>query len=98
MNWPAVVAVVGLFGLALSALTFYGGWVASRTRGEDAAKAAKSAHQRIDAFTKELADFKAEVARDYASNRMIEQMEARLVTAINRLGDRLDRVFLAVKE
>jgi predicted nuclease with TOPRIM domain len=96
--------VFGAGSLLLAFLTFYGGWVLARYRGESAAKDAKEAlakidaaraelHARIDSLNADLAAFKEHVARDYASNRMIEQMEARLVAAINRLGDRLDRAF-----
>lgn len=42
---------------------------------------------------KELADFKLEVAKDYATNSAIAQIEERLITAIDRLGDRLDNHF-----
>lgn len=39
----------------------------------------------------ELAAYKVEVAEKYASRETIDQMENRLIDAINRLGDRLDR-------
>jgi biopolymer transport protein ExbB/TolQ len=52
---------------------------------------AKSAH--------ELAEFKLLVARDYATNNAIREVEERVVAAIERLGDRLDKfVEAALKE
>lgn len=88
-----IVAAVGVCTLLLAALNLYDRWAAGRAKGEGGAASAKVAHQRIDALAKEVADFKTHVAVNYASNQMITQMEQRLVDAINRLGDRLDRAF-----
>lgn len=41
---------------------------------------------------KNLDAFKLDAAKEYATTTMIEQVEERVVAAINRLGDRLDRV------
>lgn len=38
-----------------------------------------------------IADFKLEVARNYATNSSIREVEERVVQAIERLGDRLDK-------
>lgn len=40
----------------------------------------------------ELADFKLEVAKNYATNAAIKEVEERIVVAIDRLGDRLDKI------
>jgi hypothetical protein len=50
--------------------------------------------KRIDGLEKSLADFKLEVAKEYATTSAIEQVEERVVAAINRLGDRLDKLFV----
>ena len=39
----------------------------------------------------EVAAFKTEVAKDYASMATLEKFEDRLMAAIDKLGDRLDR-------
>lgn len=39
----------------------------------------------------DLAAFKTEVAKDYASMDMLEKFETRLLFAIDKLGDRLDK-------
>ncbi|RUW50064.1 hypothetical protein [Mesorhizobium sp. M8A.F.Ca.ET.021.01.1.1] len=39
----------------------------------------------------ELADFKLEVAKDYAGHIALREMEARLVKAIDDLGKRIDK-------
>lgn len=38
-------------------------------------------------------NFKLEVAREYVSRSSLRELEDRLVAAIERIGDRLDRVF-----
>jgi hypothetical protein len=83
--------VSGVGVLALAALSGLGGWHARAIKGEGAATSAKEAHVRVDSLAKALGEFKTEVAREYASVRLLDQMEARVVSAINRLGDRLDR-------
>ena len=40
----------------------------------------------------ELADFKLEVAKHYATNTAISEVEKRIVVAIDRLGDRFDKI------
>lgn len=40
---------------------------------------------------KELADFKLEVAKDYAGHTALREMEQRLVKAIDDLGRRIDK-------
>lgn len=103
MDWT-IPAVVGVIALIVTIAGAYATWVIKVNTGERADSSATKAHGRIDTLAqmfsdhqqksaKDLSDFKQEVARDYASNRMIEQMESRLVTAIERLGDRLDRAF-----
>lgn len=82
--------VIGAGALLIAFLSFFGGWVLRVAKGENAADAARVALAATEAVRADLAAFKTEVAMNYASNKMIEQMEARLVGAIERLGDRLD--------
>jgi outer membrane protein assembly factor BamD (BamD/ComL family) len=48
-------------------------------------------HASIRAVEKDLDAYKLEVAKYYATNNAISQVEERVVQAIERLGDRLDR-------
>lgn len=89
MNPDTIVALAGVF-IALA--SGYAGWVARILRGESAAKKVDAVAADLDATKKELAEFKVHVAANYASNSTLEQMENRLIDAINRLGERLDRV------
>ena len=63
------------------------------TKAEGALDEAKEAKALAIAAKGELADFKEQVAREYVTGQAIERVEARLVSAIDRLGDRLDRAF-----
>ena len=84
--------IIALGGLILTGLGVYAGWVARIMKGESAADAAKKAQETADKAVAALAEFKTEVARDYASAKMVEQVEGRVVSAIDRLGDRLDNI------
>jgi hypothetical protein len=88
----------------ISAMTFWAGWIARIAKGEAAAlevgKVAtdvvalrKSFGSEIGDVKKDLAEFKVHVASTYASHDTIRQVEERLIAAIDRLGDRLDKVF-----
>lgn len=89
--------VVGAAGVGLSFLTFYGGWVVARQKGESAADTAKEAAKEAALARSELAAFKAEAAGRFATIEMLEKSENRVADAINRLADRLDRV-LEIRE
>lgn len=92
MDWTPS-GFIALAALILTIVGLVATWAIKVNTGERADSAAATALKRLDELKSELGAFKQEVARDYASNRMIEQMESRLVTAIERLGDRLDRAF-----
>jgi len=49
------------------------------------------ANGQIGSLRKELTSFREEVAKEYVSQATLEKFEARILTAIDRLGDRLDR-------
>jgi ribosome-associated translation inhibitor RaiA len=78
--------------LLLTAAGVYAGWILRIAKGESAAEKVKAVEVELAHVKTELSEFKVHVAATYASSGTIEQMESRLVDAINRLGDRLDRV------
>lgn len=82
----------GLGAFLLAAIGFVAGWVGRIIKGEAAAENAKAATAKAEKVEADLAAFKTEVARDYASAKMVEQVEGRVVSAIDRLGDRLDNI------
>ena len=50
---------------------------------------------RVETVAKLLSDHKETIAQNYVSNRSLEALENRLVDAIGKLGDRIDRIFMS---
>lgn len=48
-------------------------------------------HTQIIAVNQALSDYKLQVAKEYATTTAIKEVEDRIVQAIDRLGDRLDK-------
>lgn len=48
-------------------------------------------HSQIISVDKALSDYKLQVAKEYATTNAIKEVEDRIVQAIDRLGDRLDK-------
>ena len=53
---------------------------------------------RIEKNGQELAEYKLDAARQFVSLQHMEQFESRMLGAINRLADRLDRIIERSKE
>lgn len=90
MDTGTVIAILAL------AVTVIGGgtaWVLRFGRIEAAAEVAREARAETEKLAKELAEFKVDVARNYATAAMVAAVESSVVAAINRLGDRMDRIF-----
>lgn len=91
-----IVAFIGFGGLITLAGFIWK--LADRLRAlESEASAARaigtSASAVATATQREVSEFKVEVARHFATNETVEKSEARVIEAITRLGDRLDRFF-----
>lgn len=87
-----------IIALAALGVTVIGGavaWIMRFGKLENAAEVAKQALTKADMLSDDLAEFKEKVAREYVTGAAIERVETRLVNAIDRLGDRLDRAFEA---
>ena len=54
---------------------------------------AAAAKMRSDILEDQFNEFRIHVASEYANRDHLEQLEKKLIDAINRLGDRLDKVF-----
>ncbi len=50
---------------------------------------------RVETIAKLLSDHKETIAQNYVSNKALESLENRLVDAIGKLGDRIDRIFMS---
>lgn len=84
--------VAPLFTLLIAAASFYTGWISRVLKGERAVADVAALQVTVDAVKSDLGAFKIEVAQTYASHQTIVEMEERVTAAINRLGDRLDRI------
>lgn len=100
VTWGAVVVALGSL---LSILKFYGSTSDRITKSEAAAKnandtaqeAKKDAHEtseKIAILGASFSLYREQIAREYIHREVMREVEERLTQAIDRLGDRLDRV------
>lgn len=103
MEWAALGVIAGLASAGTTILAF---WIRFSDRiskaeahaeaAEDAAKEAKSialeAHDKLAVQTAAFALYREQVAREYIHREVMREVEDRLTAAIERLGDRMDRV------
>lgn len=59
-----------------------------------AARENETSELKLEVVKKELESHKQEVAREYVSIRALSSLESRVVDAINKIGDRVDKLFL----
>lgn len=101
--WPVIGGIVALVGLLLTIVAVVTGWAVRVNSGERADESAKKAHARIDTLeremsrveveaARELGNYKEKVARDYATQAQMNNIENLVIGEIHRLGDRIDRV------
>lgn len=95
ISLPIAVALTAAGSLASGAAVF----AVMRYRLSAAEKAIDLLDDRIDEARSlavkalgELADFKIEATRQFVTDEMLVKVEGRVVEAINRLADRLDRL------
>lgn len=93
IEWPVIAGIVMLAGFLITVVVTVVKFTDRLTKAEGALEIAREAKTQADKATGDLADFKEKVAREYVTSTAIERLEERLVDAINRLGDRLDRAF-----
>ena len=60
---------------------------------ERAALTAQALRVQLDQTERDLNDHRVAVAREYVSNQTVASLEAKLIQAIDKLGDRLDALF-----
>jgi hypothetical protein len=99
VTWSAMVIAIGA---AISIITFWTGYSDRITKAEaraqaavDAAKdakaAAKEANDKIAIQAAAFALHRAKVAAESVHREVMSDLEDRLISAIDRLGDRIDR-------
>ena len=105
INWPTVLALIGFAVAGITVWYNTRGQVQKNTdRIKDLGEAIALANTKVaQALEKadeiraknahELAEYKLQVAREYATNHAVALIEERIVAAIDRLGDRFDKYF-----
>lgn len=86
ITWPAVTAIVAVLGLVGGLLLR---WVKQLV--DDAKHEAMSAHNRLDAHIKETANYRETIAQRYVTAETLQRVEEKLIGALDRLTDRLDK-------
>lgn len=84
--------LIALGALVLTAMGGFAAWVIRFGKAESAMEVARASQAEVDAVKGQLAAFKVEVARDYATASMVAAFEMRMAAAFDRLGDRIDRL------
>lgn len=101
MEWAAIAAIaaVGGFGLAFATfwITFGGQISTAKADASEAKESAKEANDKIGIQAAAFALYREQVAREYIHREVMREVEDRLTQAIDRLGDRLDRVLIGAK-
>jgi|SRR5690242_18142017 len=100
ITWGALVTALGAISAIIGFWTCYSDRltkadtkaVSAREAAEDAKKEAKAAQDRIGLLDQAFALYRERVAYEYTSRETLREVEGRLAEAIDRLGDRFDRV------
>lgn len=91
-----LAALLGSLGSIATFVTFWikiGGRLQKADDGAQSAKTiAAAALGKVDLLSAQLAEFRVEVARDFASANDLKEVERRLVLAVDNLGARFDRM------
>lgn len=67
---------------------------AGQAIANEAKAAAADAHRLAATLERELAQFREKVALEYATIHLIDRLEARLVRALDGIGERFDKFFI----
>jgi hypothetical protein len=96
IDWTAVGAIWPIFAAGFATVIGVVIW-AIRAEGRSTTNATTATEAlRIAALTAaELASFRERVAQEYATMATVASFRAEILDAINRLGDRIDRVLEA---
>ena len=94
--WAAIGVFGGLCLAGIGIITFWMTQASRLTKAEAdsvaAAKAAYEANEKIILLSASFGLYREQIAREYIHREVMREVEERLTQAIERLGDRLDRV------
>ncbi len=74
----------------IAAVTILSGWLLWRS--QEGEKDRRDIRSSLETQRADLADFKERVAREHVTFSAMENVEKRVVSAIERIGDRIDRI------
>lgn len=103
MEWAVIAAIAGSASACVAILTF---WIrfsdritTAEGKADEALKAAEQSRRdnqensdKLAIQTAAFSLYREQIAREYIHREVMREVEERLTQAIERLGDRLDRV------
>jgi len=103
MDWPILAALATVGGFAIAFATFWMRFGSRIARAEAVADESLKASEQSKRDSQEISNtlaiqtaqfslYREQIARDYIHREVMREVEDRLTAAIDRLGDRLDRV------
>ena len=100
LSWDALKGLAVAFGFLVSVGTIAMGYgklrsrvEATERRAEVAERRAERACEKVDAEAAKLAAFRDQAVREFVSIETLGALEQRIISAVDRLADRLDRLF-----
>ncbi|MBO6755487.1 MAG: hypothetical protein JJ902_04120 [Roseibium sp.] len=93
LPWQIITAVGTIFTMLVVIVGAAVGYGRLRSSHETTKKTAESAKDKVDRLENDLSTFREKAAREFASVSTLEKVEERVIGAIDRLADRLDRLF-----
>lgn len=104
IEWSTIAAGASVCAMAIAFATFwvkFGGRLARAEADAKAAQktadvavdAAKEANEKVVVLSAAFGLYREQVAKEYIHREAMREVEDRLTSAIERLGDRLDRFF-----
>ena len=89
VTWGALVLSLGSI---LALIKFWMSIGAHLNKADSASAIATAALAKVDLVSSQLHEYKVEVASEFASADDLKDVERRLVTAVDNLGSRFDRM------
>jgi predicted transcriptional regulator len=94
-QWLVIVV-----GSVVPMVAFAGFWMQlsarltkAETLADKATESAREAQEKLTLLSNTISEYKEQVAKEYIHRAIMKDVEDRLTAAIDRLGDRLDRMF-----
>ena len=84
ITWTELSVVCGVFGMIFTFAAAFAAWLWKNWSADR-----KDNGQSFSSLRSELTNFRVEVAREYATNAALLQVETRMSAAIRQIGDQL---------